>query len=254
MFDLTGKTALVTGSSRGLGYGIAVCLAEAGADVVVNYRKAADRAAEVAREIEALGRRALVVGADVSDPTDVDRLFDAVRDELSGLDILVNNAGTSATEDIFALDLDRWRRIIDNNLTSAFLCSKRAMEMMRERRYGRIIQVSSIVGHQGALFGHIHYASTKSGMLGFTKTLARTGAPFGITVNAIAPGVIETELIHQTVGEGGEKRLEQVLEAVPLKRLGTVREIGAAAVFLASEEAGFITGATLDVNGGHYMR
>lgn len=254
MFDLTGKSALVTGSSRGLGRGIAVALAEAGADVVVNYRAAADRAREVAREIEALGRRALVIGADVSDPGQVERMYAEILEELGGLDILVNNAGTSATEDIFELDLAGWRRIIDTNLTSAYLCSKRAMEIMRERRFGRIIQISSIVGHQGALFGHVHYASTKSGMLGFTKTLARTGAPYGITVNAIAPGVIETELIHQVVGEGGENRLAEVVKTVPLARLGTVREIGTAAVFLASDEAGYITGATLDVNGGLYMR
>ena len=254
MFDLSGKIALVTGASRGLGRGIALCLAEAGADLVVNYRTSRERAGEVARDIESLGRQALIVQADVSDAGEVQRMFDTLGREYGRLDILVNNAGTSATEDIFTIDLPKWRRILDTNLTSTFLCAKKAMEIMREQRWGRIIQISSIVAHQGALFGHLHYASTKSAMLGFTKTLARTGARYGITVNDIAPGVVRTELTESILGQGGEDRLQELVKAIPVGRLGSLRDIGAAAVFLASDEAGFVTGTTIDVNGGQYMR
>ena len=148
------------------------------------------------------------------------------------------------------IDLESWKKIIDTNLTSAFLCSKEAMNIMKKQNFGRIIQISSVVGHQGALKGHIHYASSKSGQLGFTKTLARTGAPYGITANAIAPGIIKTELLYTTHGEAG---VEKLTTTVPLG-LGTTSDIGSAAVYLSSEEAGYVTGVTLDVNGGLYIR
>jgi NAD(P)-dependent dehydrogenase (short-subunit alcohol dehydrogenase family) len=170
--------------------------------------------------------------------------------EIDGVEILINNAGTSQPRDIFEMTDEDWERIIRTNLTSGMLCSRAAMEIMREKKYGRIIFISSVVGERGALFGHVHYAATKSGQIGMVKTLARTAAPLGITVNAIAPGVILTELLLQTHGEDGVHKLG---EDIPLG-LGSVEDIGAAAVYLASDEAHYVTGATIDVNGGTNFR
>ena len=248
--ELHGKTAVVTGASRGLGKGIALVLAEQGADVVVNYRSATDEAEAVAAEIRKMGRRALVIKTDVSQNDEVYELFDTVKREFGQLDILVNNAGTSAPQNIFEIDIEDWQSILDTNLTSCFLCSKAAMEIMAEQKRGRIVNISSVVAHQGAVFGHVHYAATKSAMLGFTKTLARTGVPLGINVNVVAPGIIETELVTQTHGPEGTAELAA---SVPLG-LGTPRDIGLAVAFLCGEGGRYITGATIDVNGGLYFR
>lgn len=250
MFDLSGKVALVTGSSRGIGRGIALALARAGADVIVNYLDSEAAAKAVAADIVAMGRCATAIRADVSEESDVRAMFAQIMAEYGRLDILVNNAGTSQPKDIFEMDTADWDRIIKTNLTSGMHCSKAAMEIMREQKRGRIIFISSVVGERGALFGHVHYAATKSGQIGMVKTLARTAAPFHVTVNAIAPGVILTELLMQTHGEAGVKALG---EDIPLG-LGTVDDIGHAAVYLASDEASYVTGITLDVNGGTYYR
>ncbi|MBQ4574661.1 MAG: 3-oxoacyl-ACP reductase FabG [Clostridia bacterium] len=250
MFELNGKIALVTGSSRGIGKGIALALAKAGADIIVNYIGNKEAALEVGKEIEAMGRRALVIRADVSEEDQVAALFDEIMQNFGRLDILVNNAGTSQPKDIFEMDSADWDRIIKTNLTSGMLCSKRAMEIMRNQKSGRIIFISSVVGQRGALFGHTHYAATKSGQIGMTKTLARTAAPYGITVNAIAPGIIETELLVQTHGPEG---VQELANDIPLG-LGKPSDIGYAAVYLSSDEASYITGITLDVNGGTNYR
>ncbi len=248
--ELTGKVALVTGASRGLGKGIALALAEKGADVVINYRSNTAEAEKVKKEIETMGSRAITVQADVSEQTEVEQLFKQIREEFGILDILVNNAGTTKAQDIFETELSDWEFILKTNLTSVFLCSKAAMELMKERESGRIINISSIVGERGALYGHVHYASTKSGMFGFTKTLARTAAPLGITVNCIAPGIIETELLFET---HGANEVAKLADGVPLG-LGKVRDIGLAAAYLAGEGGRYITGSTIDVNGGMYLR
>ena len=250
MFSLKGKVALVTGSSRGIGRGIALALAEAGADVIINCMGNVAAAEEAAEKISAMGRKALVVKANVSEADQVKELFDKIMAEFGRLDILVNNAGTSQDKDIFEMTYEDWDRIIKTNLTSGMLCSKAAMEIMREQNSGRIIFISSVVGERGALFGHIHYAATKSGQIGITKTLARTGAKHNITVNAIAPGLIRTELLVQTHGVEG---VEELGASIPLG-LGKIEDVGAAAVFLASDEACYVTGATLDVNGGANFR
>ena len=250
MFSLKGKVALVTGSSRGIGRGIALALAEAGADVIINCMGNVAAAEEAAEKISAMGRKALVVKANVSEADQVKELFDKIMAEFGRLDILVNNAGTSQDKDIFEMTYEDWDRIIKTNLTSGMLCSKAAMEIMREQNSGRIIFISSVVGERGALFGHIHYAATKSGQIGITKTLARTGAKHNITVNAIAPGLIRTELLVQTHGVEG---VEELGASIPLG-LGKIEDVGAAAVFLASDEACYVTGATLDVNGGAHFR
>jgi 3-oxoacyl-[acyl-carrier protein] reductase len=248
--SLIDQVALVTGASRGLGRGIAMALAEAGANVIVNYRSSRAEAERVVERIGALNRRSIAVQADVSSEADVRRLFAEIEAEFGRLDILVNNAGTSQPRDIFEETLEDWHHIIDTNLTSCFLCSKAAMTIMRDQGSGRIVNISSIVGQRGALFGHVHYAAAKSGMLGFARTLARTAAPLGITVNCVAPGIIDTELLRQT---HGDSQVAELAAGVPLG-LGTVRDVGLAVAFLCGEGGRYITGATLDVNGGMLLR
>lgn len=250
MLELAGKIALVTGSARGIGKGIALALAEKGADIILNDKKPNLEGDVVAARIAEMGRRATLIQADVSVEEEVKAMFQQIKTDFGQLDILVNNAGTSQAKTIFEATTDDWNYLLHTNLTSCFLCAKEAMDLMSVRRSGSIVNISSVVGEQGALFGHVHYAATKSGMLGFTKTLARTAAPLGITVNAIAPGIIETELLLKTHGPEG---IEKLSESVPLG-LGTPRQIGLAVAFLCGEGGSYITGTTLDINGGMYMR
>lgn len=250
MTALGGRIALVTGGSRGVGRGIALALAEQGADVILNYHQASAIADDTAEEVRRLGHNAATIQADVSSESDVERMFQEIDSRFGRLDILVNNAGTTRAEDVFAASLESWDHIIRTNLTSCFLCSREAMRRMKDAGGGRIINIGSVVGHNGALRGHVHYAATKSGMLGLTKTLARTGAEYGVTVNCVAPGIIDTELLRQTHGEDGVTALSKT---VPLG-LGTARDVGLAVAFLAGEGGRYITGATIDVNGGMYLR
>jgi 3-oxoacyl-[acyl-carrier protein] reductase len=243
-FRLDRRIALVTGAGRGIGAAIARALAGAGATVVVNDL---DRAA-AERSAAACGGWAFA--ADAADEPAVDSLFDAIAARHGRLDILVNNAGTTRDETIFDTTLASWNEILRVNLTSAFLCSRRAMTMMRDQRHGRIVLLGSVTGHQGALYGHLHYATTKAGLHGFAKTLARTGAPLGITVNAIAPGIVETELLAATHGADGVATLAKM---VPLG-LAAPEDVAAMAVYLASDAARHVTGAVLDINGGMHMR
>jgi 3-oxoacyl-[acyl-carrier protein] reductase len=247
---LAGKIALVTGSARGIGKGIALVLAEQGADIILNDKYPNLEGDVVRAQIAEMGRCVTLIQADVSIEADVKRMFQAVRTQFGQLDILVNNAGTSRAQTIAEASLDDWNQVLNTNLTSCFLCAKEAVELMQPQQSGRIINISSVVGEQGALFGHVHYAATKSGMLGFTKTLARTVAPHGITVNAIAPGIIETELFLKT---HGPDRVEKLSASVPLG-IGKPRHIGLAVAFLCGEGGTYITGSTLDINGGMYMR
>ena len=247
LLDLTGKIALVTGAAQGLGRATAETLAGCGAQVIVNHLNQPDVAEMLANN---LGNGAWAAQADVSSEAEVERLFETIRQRCGRLDILVNNAGTARSQDIFETSLEDWTQVLNTNLTSCFLCSRRAMELMREQRSGRIVNISSVVAHRGALFGHVHYAATKSGILGFTKTLARTGAPLGINVNAVAPGIIETELLRRTHGDEGVADLAQT---IPLG-LGRPSDVSNAVAFLCAEASRYITGATLDVNGGAYFR
>lgn len=248
--ELEGKIALVTGAARGIGKGIALVLAEKGADIVINDKKMNYEGEALSSQIKAMGRKTLLIEADVSVESEVKQLFTAINKHFGQLDILVNNAGTSQAKDIFEATLEDWQYIIDTNLTSCFLCSKEAMNLMSKQQSGRIINISSVVGERGALFGHVHYAATKSGMLGMTKTLARTGAPLGITVNTVAPGIIETELLFKTHGVEG---VEKLSASIPLG-LGKPRSIGLAVAYLAGEGGNYITGTSIDVNGGINMR
>lgn len=249
-FALNGKIALITGAATGLGRATAEVLAECGAHVIVNHFHQADLAGEVVAGLEQRGFRAQAMDADVSSEESVDQLFEGIRREYGRLDILVNNAGIARAGDIFATSLKEWEEVLLVNLTGCFLCCRRAMEIMKEQTCGRIVNISSVVAHRGSLFGPVHYAASKSGILGMTKSLARTGAPLGINVNAVAPGVIRTELLYKTNGKEAVDRLES---EIPLG-LGTPRDIGLAVAFLAGPAARYITGATLDVNGGTYFR
>ncbi len=249
MFELTGKVALVTGSSTGIGKGVALGFAQSGADVIINYRKSAEDAREVQKMVEQLGRRALLVQADVGNPHDVAEMFAQIEQAYGRLDILVNNAARSHVCNIFETELSDWERILGTNLTSNFLCCKYALEMMKRQGWGRILQMTSIAGQTGSDRGQIHYSSAKAGQIGFTKTLALTVAQYGITVNAISPGVIMTEVSERDYGWDA---MREMTRDIPLG-LGDVQDVAAAAVFLASEEAKYITGFTLDVNGGAYL-
>ena len=250
-FSLQGKIAVVTGAGRGLGQGIALRLAAAGATVGVNDLDAFACKRVVERIVKDDGR-AFAMPGNVVDETTMTNLFGFVHTAFGGVDILVNNAGVSVSEDIFEMSIENWRNVLDINLLGAVIGSKLALEQMRNHgRGGRIIMIGSMVAHQGAVRGWVHYGASKSGLHGLGKTLARTAARFGVTVNNIAPGIIETELLQQSHGAEG---VHQLLQQVPLARLGTPDDVAAAVHFLASSDAAYITGATIDVTGGMYIR
>lgn len=248
--SLQNKVALVTGAGKGLGRGIALELANQGAAVVINDLQYNDHIKKLEEQIRDLGGKSWFMEADITQEAAVKKMFEFVRKEIGQLDILVNNAGVDKTQDIFSTSLDDWNFVLQTNITGCFLCSKYALELMKVQQHGRIVNISSVVGHQGALKGHVHYAASKSGLFGLTKTLARTAAAFGVNVNAVAPGVIETELSLKTHGEAG---IEALRKGIPLG-LGTVKDVGLAVAFLCGEGARYITGITLDVNGGLYLR
>ena len=249
MFDLNGKVALITGASRGIGFGIATAIAKQGADIVINYLSDDKEAENAALEIAAYGHKVTTYKADVTDEIQVKEMLDFVKHEFGKLDILVNNAGISQAKDIFDMELSDFERVMDVNLTSAFLVSKYACMIMKNQKSGRIISIASRAGQRGALFGHLHYAASKSGILSMSKTLARTMAPYGTTVNCIAPGVIFTKF---TKAVHTDDEVEALEKSIPLG-LGAPEDVSAAAVYLASDEARYVTGATIDVNGGSYI-
>ena len=246
---LSGKLALVTGASRGIGKGIAFELAREGANVVVNYVEQADKAIEVSRGIEALGRRSLAVKADVSNKKEVFAMRDRIMAQFeSGVDILVNNAGIHHHLKSWEIHEDEWRRIMSVNVDGAFLCTNAFTSNMKARKWGRVINISSSDAFTGTDH-EAHYGTSKAALLGFTKALALELAPYNITVNAIAPGWFETDMTSWLTGQGRKDALKRI----PLGRIGQPREIGYAAAFLASDRASFITGQTIHINGGEVM-
>ena len=234
--------ALVTGASKGIGAAVALALAEDGWAVGVNYRSDREGAERTVAAIEQAGGRALAVGGDVADANGVpDALVGRVEEELGPVLALVNNAGITADGLAIQLEDDDWSRVIDTNLTAAFRLTRRAMRPMIKARYGRVINIASVVGPR-ANAGQANYAAAKAGLIGMTKTVAAEVARRGVTVNAVAPGFIATEMT--------EDLPDSVLDAVPAKRAGTPEEVAAAVRFLASEDAGYVTGTTLFVDGG----
>jgi 3-oxoacyl-[acyl-carrier protein] reductase len=239
---LENRVALITGGSRGIGRSIALALAGAGAHVAVNYRTQQSAAEEVCAAIHELGARAIAVQADVSVSAEVDRLVSAVERDLGALDILVNNAGISQIKPFGELTEADWDQILDVNLKSAFLVTQRVLPGMRKRRWGRIINLSSVAAQTGGVIGP-HYAASKAGLIGLTHSYAALLAKEGITANAIAPALIATDMITSNPNASAER--------LPVGFFGSPEEIARAAVLLA--ESDFITGQTISVNGGWYM-
>ncbi len=244
--DLTDRVAIVTGSARGIGRSIALKLAGAGANVVVNdIAAAADSLEKTAEEIRALGRQALAVTADVSSPEDVTRLIEAAASNFNKIDILVNNAGVTRDQLIMRMSDEEWDTVINIDLKSAFLCTRAVLRHMLRQRWGRIVSIASVVGIIGNA-GQANYASAKAGIIGLTKSVAKEVGSRGITVNAIAPGFIESRMTEQL----DEKQRQALLEHIPLGSIGTPQDVAEAVAFLASEEARYITGQVLNVDGG----
>jgi 3-oxoacyl-[acyl-carrier protein] reductase len=248
MIDLSGKSAVVTGGSRGIGRAIALRLAGQGADVVISYRGNAAAAEATAGEIRALGRRALEVQADVSDPEAAEGLIRDALEAFGKVDILVNNAGITRDDLIMRMSLEAFREVLETNLFGAFYCIKAVTRPMLKARSGRIINITSVSGQAGQM-GQANYSSAKAGLIGLTKATARELASRGITCNAIAPGFVLTELTKD-LAEEWQKR---IIEQTPLGRFGTPEEIASAVAFLASDEAAYITGQVLAVDGGLVM-
>jgi 3-oxoacyl-[acyl-carrier protein] reductase len=248
LHDLSGKVALVTGGSRGIGRAICLVLAEAGADILLNYARSDKQADEVKREIEKMGRRCVTVRADVSKFEQAQNLGKAVMNHFGRVDILVNNAGVNRDRTLRRMTPEQWNEVIQTNLNSVFNCTKAVVESMVAQKSGVIISISSIIGEMGNV-GQTNYASTKAGIIGFTKSLAKELASSNIRVNAVAPGFIETDMLG-TVPEDIRK---QILAQIPLGRFGTPEEIALAVLYLCSPAASWITGITLRINGGHYI-
>ena len=249
MFDLTGKAALVTGGSRGLGRAIALALAGQGADVAVNYRGNAGAANEVVGAIKELGRDAIAVQGDTSAGREAcEAIVKAALDHFGKIDVLVNNAGITRDNLLLRMDEEEWNAVISTNLAGPFwMCRAIARPMMKQRS-GRIINMSSVAGRMGNA-GQANYASAKAGLIGLTKTVARELSSRGITANAIAPGLIETEL----TADLPEQARKFVIDSTPLGYIGSVDDVAAAAVYFASDEARYVTGQVLGVDGGMAM-
>ena len=277
---LDGKAAIVTGGSRGIGQAIAIKLAEQGADVAVNYQSRRDQAADVidfinktdrledldemikmidimdttdqAKEvremIESMGRRAILCQANVGKMDEVNKMRDKAVAEFGKIDILVNNAGIVKDKSFVKMTSEMWDDVISINLTGTFNCTKAVIDGMLERQYGRIVNISSVIGRMGNR-GQANYAASKAGIIGLTQTLAKEFAQKGITVNAVAPGFIGTDMLKSVP----DNIMEKILAQIPMGRLGKPEEIASAVTYLVSPEAGYITGQVIDVNGGLYI-
>ncbi|HEV2297448.1 MAG TPA: 3-oxoacyl-[acyl-carrier-protein] reductase [Candidatus Acidoferrales bacterium] len=247
MFSLQGKVALVTGASQGIGRATALALAAAGARVAVAARSE-EKLAETAKQIAAAGGEALAIKMDVAEPEQIKVGFAQAISKFGRLDILVNNAAITRDGLALRMKLEDWDAVLRTNLTSAHLCSQQALGVMMKQRWGRIINVTSVVAETGNA-GQSNYVAAKAGLIGLTRAIATEMASRNITVNAVAPGFIETPMTEPLP----QKVKDDLKARIPLGRMGSDKDVAAAIVFLASEEAGYITGHVLDVNGGMYM-
>ena len=246
MFDLSGKLAIVTGASRGIGRGIAMTLASRGAYIVATAR--GENAADTVSQIHGAGHQAEAAALEVTDPASIEALIAGVLERHGRIDVLVNNAGITRDQLMLRMKRDDWDHVIATNLTASFALSQATIKSMVKQRSGRIINISSVVGQTGNA-GQANYAASKAGLIGFSKALARELASRNITVNVVAPGLIETDMTKAIT----EKAHGDWTSQIPLGRLGTTADVAAAVCFLASDEASYITGQVLAVNGGMYM-
>jgi len=248
MFKLTGKKALITGGSRGIGQGIVLALATQGANVAINYHSHKEEVEEVAAEVKKMGREALVIQADVSQSSQVKDMFEGVKKRWGKLDILVNNAGILKFAPFEQITEEDWDKVLDVNLKGQFLCAQEAIKLMGKG--SRIINIASIAsGGVGVGFASLaHYTASKGGIIALTENMAVDLGAKGINVNAVAPGVIESDMTKEMLAD--EKQAQGLMARIPRKRVGKPEDIGAAAAFLASDEADYITGTVLYVDGG----
>ena len=244
--DFAGRVAIVTGAARGLGRAIAARLYERGASVAVNVRDAA-RSNEVARS---LGDDALAIPGDITAADFPERLVREAVDRFGRIDILVNNAALATSTRFPALSAEEWRLAMEVNLTAPFLLTKAVFPAMKAQNYGRIVNISSSAGRTVSTLGGAHYTASKAGLLGLTRAAAKELGPFGITVNAVCPGMIDTELTHENASD---ELLRRLAASYPVPRLGTALEVADLVCFLASEQAGYMTGTSLDITGGDVM-
>jgi NAD(P)-dependent dehydrogenase (short-subunit alcohol dehydrogenase family) len=244
--DFEGRVAIVTGAARGLGRAAAARLYERGASVVVNVRDQARTNAAA----EALGHRAIGIAGDVTTPGFPEALVRGTLERFGRIDILINNAALARSTRLPNLTADEFREALEVNMTAPFLLTQAVAPSMREQQYGRIINISSSAGRMVSTLGGAHYTASKAGLLGLTRAVAKELGPFGITVNAICPGLIDTELTRE---HASNDLLERLAGSFPIRRLGTAREVADLICFVASDAAGYITGASLDINGGDLM-
>ncbi len=248
MFDLKGKVALVTGGSRGIGKAIALTLGQLGANIVINYSRNMDAAQKVAREIEKTGVKAAVFQGDVADPDQAKELVNRAVEKFGTVHILVNNAGITRDTLIMRMKDSDWQEVIDTNLSGVFNCTRAVTRIMMKQKWGRIINMSSVVGITGNA-GQVNYCASKAGVIGLTKAAARELGSRGITVNAVAPGFIETDMTDVLPAE----IRESMLGSIPVGRAGKPEDVAAAVAFLCSDAAAYITGQTINVDGGMVM-
>ena len=242
------NVALVTGSSRGIGRAIAIELAKSGVDIVVNDSKNPQEGLEVVDEINKTGQCAIYIQADVSDPDQVEKMVERVINEFGKIDILVNNAGIIIDKLLKDMTIQEWNNVITVNLTGVFNCTKCVIKYIQKQKSGKIINISSISGQIGNI-GQANYSASKAGVISFTKTVAKEYAKDGITVNAISPGFIRTKMVENIP----EKVMEKILKQIPLGRVGEPEEVAKLVCFLASDDANYITGQVININGGMYM-
>jgi len=244
---LSGKTALITGCGRGIGKAIALTLARAGADIVVNDIDQ-NTAENLAGEITGLGRKALICCGSVGLKTDVEAMFAKIKDEFGHLDILINNAGITRDNMLMKMTDQEWDQVMDINLKGVFYCTRAAAEMMKDKAYGKIVNLTSVTALTGNV-GQVNYAASKAGVIGMTKTLARELARYQITVNAVAPGFIDTPMTASIPDD----IKQMIVGSIPLGRAGNPEDIANLVKFLASDEAAYITGQVISCNGGIYI-